>query len=327
MDSRNYASALQTRLAAELPAISGALDQAVDALPASVQALARHILHAGGKRLRPFLTVLFARLWAYRKNDIYPLAAAMEMLHAATLLHDDVLDEAATRRGTPAAHTLFGIVPAILAGDALLSHANKLVADYGDCRLSACFAEATLRTAAGEIQEIACQRRVDQPPEIYHEIITGKTAWLIRASCEMGALRAGADPRGLEPATQYGLQLGMAFQLVDDALDFAPPEITGKPVCGDLREGKLTPPLRLYREHLAPDERAAFDAAFRSNSLDDADVQTIGARIRELGFDAESRRLADAHLEKARAALHKLPDVPERSLLEDMLAYVRDREA
>jgi len=319
-------TALHTRLAAELPAISHALDQAVSALPASAQTLVRHILKAGGKRLRPFLTVLFARLWGYRDNDIYSLAASMEMLHAATLLHDDVLDEAVTRRGKPAAHMLFGVVPAILAGDALLSHASRLVAGYGDCRLTVCFAEATARTAAGEIQEIDCQRRVDQPPEVYDEIITNKTAWLIRASCETGALRAGADQRGLDLTAQYGLQLGMAFQLVDDALDFAPPEKTGKPSCGDLREGKLTPPLRLYREHLAPAERAAFDAAFCAGSLDDAAVQAIGARIRELGFDARSRQLADAHLEKARVALNGLPDAPEHAMLECMIAYVRDRE-
>jgi octaprenyl-diphosphate synthase len=167
---------------------------------------------------------------------------------------------------------------------------------------------------------------VDQPPEVYHEIITGKTAWLIRASCEMGALRAGADPRGTASAAQYGLELGLAFQLVDDALDFAPPDKTGKPACGDLREGKLTPPLRLYREQLAPDERAAFDAAFCSGGLDDAAAQAVGARIRELGLDAKGRELADAHLETARAALRGLPDAPERFLLEDMLAYVRDRE-
>jgi len=317
---------LETRLAAELPAISRVLNRAVGELPASVQPVVRHVLNAGGKRLRPFLTVLFARLWAYRENDIYPLAAAMEMLHAATLLHDDVLDEAVTRRGKPAAHMLFGVVPVILAGDALLAYANKLVAEYGDCRLSACFSEAMLRTAAGEILEINYQRRVDQTPETYNEIIIGKTAWLIRASCEVGALRAKADRRGLDLAAQYGLQLGMAFQLVDDALDFAPPEITGKPSCGDVREGKLTPPLLLYREHLAPDERAAFDALFCSGSLDDAAAQAIGARIRELGFDAQGRQLADAHLEKARAALHSLPDTPERSLLERMIAYVRDRE-
>jgi len=319
-------TALKTRLALELPAISHALDQAVDALPASVHAIARHILNAGGKRLRPFLTVLFARLWGYRDTDIYPLAAAMEMLHAATLLHDDVLDEAIVRRGKTAAHMSFGIVPAILAGDALLSHASKLVTGYNDCRLSACFSEATLRTAAGEIQEIDYQRRVDQPPEIYDEIVTDKTAWLIRASCEMGALRAAADQRGLELTAQYGLQLGMAFQLVDDALDFAPQEKTGKPSCGDVREGKLTPPLRLYREHLAPAERAVFDAGFCSGSLDDAAVQAIGDSIRELGFDTRGRQLADAHLEKARAALRCLPDTPEASILEDIIAHVRDRE-
>ncbi|MCL2123949.1 MAG: polyprenyl synthetase family protein, partial [Desulfovibrionaceae bacterium] len=216
--------------------------------------------------------------------------------------------------------------PAILVGDALLAYASKLVAGYGDCRLSVCFSEATMRTAAGEIQEIEYQRRVDQPPEMYNEIITGKTAWLIRASCEMGAMRAGAEQRALDLAARYGMQLGMAFQLVDDALDFAPREKTGKPSCGDVREGKLTPPLLLYREHLAPAERAVFDAGFCSGGLDDAAVQLIGARIRELGFDVRGRQLADAHFAKARAALRGLPDVPERSILEQVIAHVRDRE-
>jgi octaprenyl-diphosphate synthase len=319
-------TALKTRLAAELPAISRALDQTVDALPVSVRPIVRYILDAGGKRLRPFLTVVFARLFGYSEDDIYPLAASMEMLHAATLLHDDVLDEAVTRRGKPAAHTFFGVVPVILAGDALLAHANRLVAGYGDCRLNDCVSEATVRTAAGEIQEIDYQRRIHQTLDIYTEIITGKTAWLMRACCEMGALRAGTDQRGLELATQYGLQLGMAFQLVDDALDFAPPEKTGKPACGDVREGKLTPPLMLYRAHLAPAERAAFDANFCSGALDDAAAQAIGACIRELGFDAQGKPRADAHLEKARAALCGLPDTSERSILERILTHVRDRE-
>lgn len=316
---------LKDRLKAELPAIGAALDAALAQLPASVRPVADHILNAGGKRLRPLLTVLFARLFGYVKNDIYPLAVTLEMLHAATLLHDDVLDEAVSRRGKPSAHLRFGVVPVILAGDALLSHANALVAGYGDCRLSVCFSEATVRTAAGEILELDYQGRTDQGEDVYTEIITGKTAWLIRASCEMGALKAGAAPEQLAYVVRYGLELGLAFQMVDDALDFAPASKTGKPSCGDLREGKLTPPLLLYRAGLAPDERAAFDAAF-SAGLDEESAQRIGARIRELGLDEQSRALASARLEEARAALLQLPDAPERAVLERMIAHVRDRE-
>lgn len=318
---------LKKRLAVELPAVEAALEKAVSELPASVRPVAEHILRAGGKRLRPLLTVLFARLLGYRPDDIYPPAAAMEMLHAATLLHDDVLDDALTRRGTDAAHVRFGAAPVILAGDALLSRANALVAGLGDPRLSICFSEATVRTAAGEILEIAYQGRADQEEDIYTEIITDKTAWLIRASCEMGALRAGAGEETLAAVRLYGLRLGMAFQMVDDALDFAPSHKTGKPSCGDVREGKLTPPIALYRKSLAQDEREAFDRVFGSRSLDAAEAERIGARVREMGFDAQGRERAARCLDEARAALRILPDAPERAVLEHMIEHVRDREA
>ena len=141
---------------------------------------------------------------------------------------------------------------AILAGDALLASANSCVARYDDPALCRCFSQATSRTAAGEILEIASQRHVDVSGETYADIIRGKTAWLIRASCEMGALRAGGNVMQVAAAAEYGENLGMAFQLVDDALDFADSGETGKPTAGDVREGKLTPPLRLYRHEEAP---------------------------------------------------------------------------
>ena len=237
---------LKARLALELPPINKALSRAAEGLPHPVRP--RHIFEAGGKRLRPLLTILMARLLGCDKKDIYDLAVTMEMLHAATLLHDDVLDNADTRRGKPAAHTIFNATSTILAGDAMLAHANALVAQCGDPRLCLCFSEATSRTAAGEILEIAAQHQVETTAEEYEEIIRGKTAWLIRASCQLGALRAGADDALVEAAAAYGENIGMAFQIVDDALDFAPQSVTGKPSGGDVREGKLTPPLRMYRD-------------------------------------------------------------------------------
>ena len=156
---------LKARLALELPPVNAALERAAHGLPEPVRPVALHIFEAGGKRLRPLLVVLTARLLGYERADIYDLAVTMEMLHAATLLHDDVLDNAASRRGKPAAHTIFDVTPTILAGDALLAQANALVAGFGDPRLSLCFSEATSRTAAGEILEIAAQRRVDTSAE------------------------------------------------------------------------------------------------------------------------------------------------------------------
>lgn len=316
---------LHQRLAQELPAVNAALGRATERLPEPVRPVARHILEAGGKRLRPFLTVLMARLLGDRGQRIYDLAVTMEMLHAATLLHDDVLDDAASRRGKPAAHTQFGVAQAILAGDALLAGANAQVADFDDPRLCRCFSTATSETAAGEILEIAAQRRVDVSAEEYAAIVRGKTAALIAASCELGALAAGAAPDAVAAAAEYGENLGMAFQIVDDALDFAPQEVTGKPTGGDVREGKLTPPLRFYRLQLAENERAAFDAAFVCGMMSEADADGISARVRAGGFDRRAREEAGTYLEAARAALLRLPDAPERGVLQEMTDYVRDR--
>lgn len=316
---------LHQRLAQELTPVNAALDRAAQRLPEPVRPVARHILQAGGKRLRPFLTVLMARLLGDSGQRVYDLAVTMEMLHAATLLHDDVLDDAANRRGKPAAHTQFGVAQAILAGDALLAGANAQVADFGDPRLCRCFSTATSETAAGEILEIAAQRRVDVSAGEYAAIVRGKTAALIAASCELGALAAGAAPDAVAAAACYGENLGMAFQIVDDALDFAPEEVTGKPTGGDVREGKLTPPLRLYRLQLSENERAVFDAAFVCGMMSEADASEISTRVREGGFDRRAREEAEAYLEAARAALLRLPDAPERRVLLEMTDYVRDR--
>ena len=317
---------LKARLALELPAVNRALERATASLPASVRPVAQHIFQAGGKRLRPLLTVLMARLLGCGREDIHDLAVTLEMLHAATLLHDDVLDNAVSRRGQPAAHTVYTVGTVILAGDALLAGANALVAGFGDTRLTRCFSEATSRTAAGEILEIEAQGRVDVSAAAYEEIIRGKTAWLIRAACELGALAAGvADPL-VAAAAAYGENLGMAFQMVDDALDFAPESVTGKPTGGDVREGKLTPPLRLYRESLAEAERASFDAAFCAGLMTAQDAAAIAARIREAGFDAQVRRQAEGFLDAAREAVHGLPERSERRFLLQMADYVRDRK-
>lgn len=316
---------LKEALAAELPRINAALAAAAEELPAPVRPIARHILDAGGKRLRPFLTLLFARLFGSAGADSHRLAITLELLHAATLLHDDVLDNARSRRGKAAAHTVFDVPAVILGGDALLSHANAIVASFGDARMTRCFSEATSSTAAGEILEIAARGRTDVSRREYENMVRGKTAWLIRAACEMGALAAGADAAGIQAAAAYGENLGMAFQLVDDALDFAPEEITGKPTGGDAREGKFTPPLRLYRLSLADEARAAFDAAFACGLMTEDDAAAIARRIRQVGYDAQTRAEAQRYLHAALAALRGLPDGAELSLLRELCVYVRER--
>ncbi len=321
---------LQERLQAEIPYIEQSLAKTCAQLPAVVKPVAEHIFNAGGKRLRPFLVVLMARLLGYEKNDIYDLAVSMEMLHAATLLHDDVFDGAETRRGVIVAHKLFGTTSTILAGDAILATANMLVATFNNVHLCRCFAEATLNTAAGEILEIQHLRSLDQDAHVYESIVLGKTAWLLKASCLMGALHAGAPHEVLELVAGYGQELGMAYQMVDDALDFVPQELTGKPSGGDICEGKLTPPIRLYREHLEGQEREAFDVAFSKGTFTQADATRIGEEICRLGFDKQTRELAGKSLEKARNALELLmpytKGIVEKEILLDMTNYVQQRQ-
>ncbi|MDR2727207.1 MAG: polyprenyl synthetase family protein, partial [Deltaproteobacteria bacterium] len=280
---------LAAYIRSEQPRIDAALDSIAAQLPLSARRVAEHILHAGGKRLRPLLTVLTARLLGYKADDIFPLAATMEMVHAATLLHDDVIDNANSRRGQPAAHHKFGATRTILSGDALLARASRIVAGYNDPRLTCCLAAALEETATGQILELDRQDGTRPDLDSYFAVIRGKTAWMLRACCELGALRAGADEAALAAAAEYGLQIGMAFQIVDDALDFAPAGRTGKPVGGDLREGNLTPPLHLYAQSLLETERQDFVRSCLGRTLGAEEMDRVVAAVRHGGFDQAAR--------------------------------------
>lgn len=312
----------KARHAAELPPINAALADGLNLLPAPCRPVASHIFSAGGKRLRPLLTILFGRLFGDKSTDIYRLAASMEFLHAATLLHDDILDQAETRRNKPASHMLFGAQVTILAGDALLATGNALVASFGNPALTLAYSTATMETAAGEILEMSSLGRADLTHDQYVEIARGKTACLIAQACMLGALKADADE--LAACAEFGENLGLAFQLVDDILDFADPGQTGKPRGGDLREGKMTPPIRLYRASLADSERKRFDEAFMRHGFSPAELELHSARIAPYAVDCLP--LADDCLRKANEALRKLPDAPEKIILEEMAEYVRSRK-
>lgn len=321
---------LKARMALELPAISKALDALVEELPAPSRPAAKHTLMAGGKRLRPLLVILCARLFGAKDKDgarsLARLACTLEMLHCATLMHDDVIDNADTRRGKPAAHVVYDNTTAILAGDAMLSTANACVAEYNDPRLCRVFAKATAETTAGEILELHALRNTELTQDEYTAIIRGKTARLIRAACEMGALFAGASDEQVEAASRYGECVGMAFQMVDDALDVADAAVIGKPSGGDLREGKLTPPLQLYRETLSEEQRAVFNDKFAHGTFTEEEVAAICTQVKELGLDAAVRHMADDYLDQAKEALSSLPKGSERDILEEILTYVRDRK-
>lgn len=316
---------LQQIIREEQPHINAVLTTHVHELPPLARPVAEHVLSAGGKRLRPLLTLLCGRMFDCGHKDLYLLGSAVEMLHAATLLHDDILDNATLRRGRAAAHTVYGATKVILAGDALLAKALGMVSSLGDARLTACISEAVMQTAEGEIAEFTHLRDLNLPQEGYRAIITGKTAWMLRAACELGAIRAGVADDRIAAVALFGLELGIAFQMVDDALDFSPEEETGKPMGGDIREGKVTPPLLFYMASLPEDEARDFRAAFMAGSLDEQEVARVSRAIAAGGHAQATRDLAEGHLARAAASLAGCPSGAEQRILGQMIHYIRQR--
>lgn len=310
-----------------LPRIESCLNATVADLNPLVKPVVSHILGAGGKRLRPMLCLLTARALGYKHDDVYPLAAALELIHSATLLHDDVLDQAELRRGKITAHLVFGVNEAILAGDALLARANEMVTDYGSLSLMRSVSRAIYWTAAGEIQEIQQLRHPSLTVDTYLEIVEGKTGYLLQTCCHSGAILAGASGALEHSAQVFGLNLGIAFQLVDDALDYSvSPNSTGKPKGGDLREGKLTLPLIFFLQQLEPGKQEALLAKMKNRELDDQEQQSIIQTMEDLQLSRKTRAESERYLQIAREALQDFPESQERLLLGEVLEYIKDRE-
>ncbi len=203
-----------------------------------------HALLNGGKRIRPLLCILTARLCSTPGKEIYPLAIAFEYLHVATLLHDDVIDHADTRRGRPAVNKLFGLTAAILAGDFLHARSMFLVGTLGGRRCLDLICRSTEAMVAGEFLQLSNVHNLNQSENNYFSVINGKTALFIGSICETGGIFAGADNSKIQALRQYGANLGLAFQIQDDLLDYLGDSAkTGKEVGNDFYEGKMTLPL------------------------------------------------------------------------------------
>ncbi|MUM77781.1 polyprenyl synthetase family protein [Pseudodesulfovibrio sp. F-1] len=310
----------------ELPGINGYLDAEAESLSGLVRDVARHIIGSGGKRIRPMLTLLHARALGYDRDDFHAIACALELLHSATLLHDDYLDEAEIRRGRAASHLVFGRTETILAGDALLALANEMGARYGNARLCWLLARGIMETAVGEIEEIQFSKHPTLDREAYMRIIIGKTARLIECACRCGAALAGATPEQEDAAGEYGLNLGIAFQLVDDALDYdSPASETGKPEGGDLREGKVTLPLILFMEDCEEVAGDTLLTLMRDSELTDEQCAEVLAQVQDAGSAGRTREEAAVYVERAKACLALLPPGEERTVLGQAADYVLTR--
>lgn len=261
-------------------------------------------LFGGGKRVRPLLAVLSAKVAGCRDERMYELAIAFEYLHAATLFHDDVIDNASTRRNRASVNQQFGIVGAILAGDFLHAHAMDIIGRYAGTRGVALFTSATCGMADGEFAQLRNIGNLDQTEDDYFKVVMGKTALLIGAACQIGGMFGGTDQDQAAALSEYGLKLGCAFQIVDDLLDYTgDPHRTGKKLGTDLREGKVTLPLILALKEADDREVGWLRDIFTDQHSRVAEIPGVIDLISRYDGFAQARRRAEKIVAEALAML------------------------
>lgn len=289
--------------------------------------LAGYIVASGGKRLRPLLTLAAARLSNYVGTAQHPLAAAVEFIHTATLLHDDVVDESALRRGRESANAVWGNQASVLVGDFLFSRAFEMMVETGSIEVLRILSGASAVIAEGEVLQLATANDIATDEAAYLRVITGKTAELFAAACEVGGVIANRPAAETAALRAYGLALGMAFQIVDDVLDYSAVQAKlGKAVGDDFREGKLTLPVVIAIARSTPDERSFWQRTLEQLDQHDADLEHASALLRQHGaLDAAMDR-AKTFGQDAKAALALFADSPVRQCLLDVVDFCLMRD-
>lgn len=293
---------------------------------ALIPQLAAHIVAAGGKRLRPLLTLAAARMAGYRGMRHVGLAACVEFIHTATLLHDDVVDESALRRGQASANALFGNKPSVLVGDFLFSRAFQVMVADGSLEVLRILSEASATIAEGEVLQLVIQNDTSSTEEQYLAVIEGKTAALFAAATEVGAVVASCDAARQAALRAYGHNLGVAFQLVDDALDYsAEQERLGKTVGDDFREGKITLPVLLAFARGSEEERAFWRRTIEDREQSDADLTQAIALMEQHRAFADTVARARDYGAKALTALDAFGDSAEKRALAGIVEFCISR--
>lgn len=289
-----------------------------------VNQIAEYIINAGGKRIRPQLVLLIANAHQYQGSHHHELAAVVEFIHTATLLHDDVVDESSLRRGRQTANALFGNAASVLVGDFLYSRAFQMMVAVDNIRVMRILADATNVIAEGEVLQLLNMHDPDVTEERYLQVIRSKTAKLFEAAAQLGALVAGASDTDIEAAAEYGRSLGTAFQLIDDVLDYSgnATEI-GKNVGDDLREGKATLPLIFLMQNGTPEQRELVRACIENG--DEQHFDDILAAITTSGALDYTRQEADKSAQRASAAIASLADSPFKDSLLQLSTFAVNR--
>ena len=291
-----------------------------------VSQVSRYIIAAGGKRLRPALLLLMCGALGYSGEQRFNMAAVVEFIHTATLLHDDVVDESTLRRGKATANEAFGNPASVLVGDFLYSRAFQMMVDAGDMRIMQTLAEATNVIAEGEVLQLMNMNDASLSEDGYLLVIRSKTAKLFEASARLAALLAKSSPAIEQNCADYGQALGTAFQVIDDVLDYdGDVQEMGKNLGDDLREGKATMPLIIAMQRAAPAERTVIEQAIVTGGIDN--MQQIIEIVQKTGALTATRAAAAAEAQRALDALQNLPQNTYADALRQLASQLLDRRA
>lgn len=316
---------LKQLLAADMAAVDRVIRKRLHSEVLLVNQVGEYIINSGGKRLRPALVVLSAQAFSYQGTHHHDLAAVVEFIHTATLLHDDVVDESGLRRGRETANALFGNAASVLVGDFLYSRAFQMMVEVGEMRVMQTLADATNVIAEGEVLQLLNCHDADVDADNYMRVIHYKTAKLFEAAMRLGAMLAGASDADETAVAKYGMHLGTAFQLVDDVLDYSADEVeTGKHLGDDLSEGKPTLPLIYAMQHGTPEQAAVVRAAIEQGDVGKfAEVLKIIHATGALDF---TRLQALREVEYACAAIDVLADSEHKQSLVKLAHFAATRE-
>jgi octaprenyl-diphosphate synthase len=301
----------------DMQAVDQVIHQRLRSDVALINQLSHYIVNSGGKRLRPLLALLAAKTFGYQGDTHYLLAAIIEFIHTATLLHDDVVDESDLRRGNETANALFGNAASVLVGDFLYSRAFEMMVDVDDMRVMQILATTTNVIAEGEVMQLMNVHDADTTEQKYLEVIYCKTARLFEAATQLGAILCDRDEKEIQAMAAYGRYLGTAFQLIDDVMDYSSnSEQMGKNVGDDLAEGKPTLPLIYAMQQGTVEQAALIRAAIEKGGYDKIDqVQAI---IQQTGALLYTEKMAQQQAELAIAELAQLPDSESKVILENI---------
>ena len=322
--ARPSAQAIHAPIDADMRAVNGVIRQQLHSDVALVNQIAEYIISAGGKRIRPVLVLLMANAHGYGGGHHHSLAAIVEFIHTATLLHDDVVDESSMRRGRETANALFGNAASVLVGDFLYSRAFQMMVGIDNMRVMRILADATNVIAEGEVLQLLNMNDPDVDEERYVQVIRSKTAKLFEAAAQLGALIAGADEDDITAAARYGASLGTAFQLIDDALDYTGNAADiGKNVGDDLREGKPTLPLIWLMQNGSQRQQQLVRSCIEQG--DEEHFEEILAAVTSSGAIEYTRQKAEQAAADAVAAISSLPASEFKDSLLQLPAFAVDR--